>query len=167
MPLHRNIKGGLIAVVVGVLMAFTNAAPAHASIYAGSNLCTPGDDRVNISVPSSWWFPKIHATSDFTANANGHSFRTCSWRGTNHTYSYACYNEWSNGWALNIVGFESGRPQQRVAHSITCDGHIRTVGWPYGHNDHMAVHYHLWAPSGSGCGESCGYEIGSWYAWVD
>ena len=153
----------LMTTLVGTTVLVATATPASAAVYALGTLCSADDNRVNITPYRSWSIPQVHATSDFTNNSNGYSFRTCSWRGTNHVYRYRCNAEYTNGWLLNIVAAEH-TAQRRVQYPVTCDGVTRSVPWNLSHSTHEIVHYHLWAPSGPGCAESCGFVLGGWYA---
>jgi hypothetical protein len=157
----------VVAAACTLVTLSVTAAPAHARVYGGpgSNLCTPGDNRVIVPMGASWVMGRVHATSDFTENANGVSFRTCSWRGTNHTYQYSCAREDRNGWQLHLVG-RGSEEARRVRHDVVCDGRVRTVRWTLRHDSNEPVHYHLWAPGGTDCGESCARYLEDWTAWV-
>ncbi|MBW6436087.1 hypothetical protein KZ829_20295 [Actinoplanes hulinensis] len=163
----RWLTSAIMVLVTTAAGLVLTSSPASASVYHSTlQLCTPGDDRVVIPMGKIWSFSPVHATSDFTVDANDYSFRTCSWTGTNHTYEYKCGREDANGWTINLVARWSGSEHDRVVHQVVCDRQVHRISWNRTHRSSAAVHFHLWAPSGSGCDSSCNSYLYEWWAKV-
>jgi len=165
----QRLRRLLLAVGALTLLAglqLSGSAPASATVY-GPLLCSPGDDRPLVSLRDgqSWSIGTVHATSDFDTNLPS-SFRTCSWYGTNHVYRYKCTHEDRDGWRLNIVARDENSELDRQAFSVTCDGASHRVTWSGTQYGSARVHFHLWAPGGSDCDESCPRYLSGWWASV-
>jgi hypothetical protein len=163
----RRAAAALSAMLLATTaMNVLTPSPAAAAVYA-PGLCSAGDDRETIGVPRTWEIARVHATSDFVNDSNGYSFRTCSWRGTRHTYTYSCTNENSDGWTLQLVARENGSGEAtRVVHPVVCDGLIRTAPWNRAHRNNDRVHFHLWSSGDNptSCGSSCNRYLNGWMA---
>ncbi len=102
-----------------------------------------------------------------TVNSNGYSFRTCSWTGTDHVYRYKCTSATAGTWKISVVAREENGNGVRVQRDVRCDGTERAVIWDKPHNAHWPVHFHLWAPAGTGCGDTrCEQYLNNWFAIV-
>ncbi|MFG1677082.1 hypothetical protein [Micromonospora sp. NPDC049282] len=122
---------------------------------------------MTVSVGKSWSIGRVHATSDYTVNGNGYSFRSCSWTGTNHTYRYRCTSATAGTWKINLVAREENGNGVRVQQDVRCDGYERNVYWTGQTSSKWPVHFHLWAPAGTGCRDSgCEQYLNNWYAVV-
>lgn len=130
--------------LIGLGVTVPTEVARAGGITSSPGLCAAGHDE-RMPVPWTLRVSKVHGTSDWKADSNGYSLRTCWWKGQRGQFWYQCPSRNNaQGWELHLVSAREVEETRtgRWKFPLVCDGRRQYISY-YGMDPNWRLHVHL------------------------